>query len=246
MRRLMGIAALFGALSLSSPSFAQEGGEHPAGEAADKAGEAHGEGHGAAHEGATHEAGEHAEAHEHEGGGIENWWTWNYKEKHLPPPFGFALINFAIFAAIMYKLAAKPLKSFVRDRHDQIRKALDEAAKLRREAEAKLKEYEKKVANVDAEIEALLTSIKQEAEAEKARLQAAAEAQAKKLKVDAQKQIEAEIVRAREELRATVVEAAISSAEQILRSQTAPDDQRKMAERYVANIEETAATKRTA
>jgi len=232
LNRAMGVAALFSALSLSSPSFAQEGNERPAAEAHEKAA-------------GEHEGGEHAEAHEHEGGGIENWWTWNYKEKHLPPPFGFALINFAIFAAIMYKLAAKPLKSFVQDRHDQIRKALDEAAKLRREAEAKLKEYEKKVANVDAEIEALLTSIKQEAENEKARLQAAAEAQAQKLKLDAQKQIEAEIMRARHELRATVVEAAVSSAEQILRGQIAPDDQRKMAERYVADIEQTA-IKRTA
>ncbi len=184
---------------------------------------------------------------------IQNWWSWDYgpgaKEpahKHLPPPFGFALVNFAIFAAIMYKLAAKPLRSYVQDRHDRIRKDLDEAGKLRAHAEAQLKEYAERVKNVNQEIETLLATIKQEAEADKLRIIAAAEQQAARLKIEAQKQIEAEIARARNELRREVIEAAVNAADTILKSQIGADDQRKMAEKYVATLEHTAKAGRPA
>jgi ATP synthase F0 subunit b len=178
---------------------------------------------------------------------IENWWSWDYGDhpkdpthKGLPPPFGYALINFAIFFGIMYRLAAKPLKTFIADRHDRIAKDLDEAARLRQQAEAQLKEYERKVQNVDAEVDQLLKQINAEAEAEKARIIAAAEAQARKLKEDAQRQIEAEIARARGELRLAVVDAAVGAAENLVKTQIASDDQRKMAEKYVAELEHSA------
>jgi F-type H+-transporting ATPase subunit b len=211
MRRFA-FVALFLAL-LAAPSLAQEP-EHPA------------------------EAGESEAEGEH---GIQNWWTWDYKARHLPPPFGFALINFGIFALIMYRLAGKPLKNFVAERHTSIRKDLDEASRLRQEAEAKLKEYERKVAGVEAEIDALVKGIQQEAETEKQRILAAAAEQAARLKVDAQKQIAAEIARARTELRRGVIEAAVAAADEILKKQIGADDQRKMAERYVVELEQSTA-----
>jgi F-type H+-transporting ATPase subunit b len=180
----------------------------------------------------------------HEEHGIQNWWSWDYgpsakdpAHKDWPPPFGYALINFVIFFGIMMKLAGKPLKSFVTERHDRIRKDLDEAAKLRKAAEQQLEQYTQKVKNVDAEIETLLVSIRKEAESEKARIIANAEAQAERLKADAQRQIEAEIQRARTELRRGVIEAAVGAADELLKKQIGADDQRKMAEKYVADVE---------
>jgi F-type H+-transporting ATPase subunit b len=178
-----------------------------------------------------------AAVEEHEERGITNWWTWNYKEQHLPPPFGYALVNFGIFAFIMYQLAGKPLKSFVAERHHNIRKDLDEASRLRKEAEAQLREYEKKVSGVEAEIDALVKGIQKEAETEKERILAAAAAQAERLKADAEKQIAAEIARARLELRRGVIEAAVAAADTILKKQIGADDQRKMAEKYVHDVE---------
>jgi F-type H+-transporting ATPase subunit b len=173
--------------------------------------------------------------------GIQNWWTWDYKAKHLPPPFGFALVNFGIFALIMYRLGGKPLKNFIAERHNGIRKDLDEASRLRAEAEKQLAEYQAKVAGVDAEIDALVKGIQQEAEAEKERILAAAAEQAARLKADAEKQIQAEIARARLELRRGVIEAAVAAADEILKKQIGADDQRKMAERYVVELEKSTA-----
>jgi F0F1-type ATP synthase membrane subunit b/b' len=128
----------------------------------------------------------------------------------------------------------------VRDRHDSIAKNLDEAAKLRAEAEAQLKQYEAKIAGIDAEIDTLLKQIHKEAEQEKARIIAAAEADAKRLRAEAERQIAAEIDRARRELRRGVIEAAVAAADEALKKNIAADDQRKMAERYVSEVEQQA------
>src|SRR5262249_30599948 len=138
----------------------------------------------------------------------------------------------------MWKLFGKNLQQFARDRHDRIKSDLEEAARLRDGAQAMVLEYQKKVQNVDLEIEALVDTIRKEAEAEKARLIAAAKEQAQRLKTDAERQIAAEIERARTELRRGVIEAAVSSAEKILREKIGAEDQRKMADRYVAGVEQ--------
>jgi F-type H+-transporting ATPase subunit b len=235
MRKMLAAVAVAGALALSAPLWAQEGAAAP---------EAQGEEHkAAAHEGEAHE-GEAHEAEAHEAEGIINWWSWDYgtsakdpAHKGWPPPFGFALINFAIFLAIMQRLAWKPLKEFIQERHDSIANNLHEAARLRKEAEAVLAQYQAKIGGIDAEIDTLLVQIRKEAEAEKARIMATAEADAKRLRADAERQIAAEIDRARRELRRGVIEAAISAADDTLKKNIAADDQRKMAERYVADVE---------
>jgi F-type H+-transporting ATPase subunit b len=172
--------------------------------------------------------------HQGETGGIENMWDWSNR---TPPPFGYALINFVVFVAIMGKLAWPSIRNMVKERHDGIAKALREAAELHKQAEDELKQYQSKVAGIDQEIETLLTTIRKEAEQEKARIIAAAEADAKRLKLDAERQIAAEIDRARRELRRGVVEAAVAAADEALRKNIGADDQRKMAERYVGEVE---------
>ena len=178
-----------------------------------------------------------------------NWFSWDYKapydspaHRHMPPPFGFALMNFAVFAAIMYKLAAKPLKEFVRDRHLTIKKDLDEAAALHKEAELRLREYEAKIQGLDAEIQSLLTQVRAEAQTEKARIVAGAEAQAAQLQKDAQAQIAQEVSRVRRELKAEAVNAAVALAESLVSQRAGDADQVKLTERFVADLERTTAT----
>ena len=228
MNKLLGACAV--AVLLAGPAFAQQGVAQETQEGSQSP------------EGGAYGAG--ADVNESEARGIVNGWSWDYgpkakdpTHKGWPPPFGFALINFGIFLAIMFRLAWKPLKQFMADRHDEIAKNLDEAAKLRAAAEATLKQYEQKISGIDREVDTLLAQIKKEAEAEKVRIMAAAEADAKRLKEDAERQIAAEIDRARRELRRGVIEAAVAAAEESLKKNIAADDQRKMAEKYVADVE---------
>ena len=231
MRKLLGAVAV--AALLAGPVLAQEGVAQETKEGTESP------------EGGALGAG--PDVHESESRGIVNWWSWDYDtnghhakdpaHKGWPAPFGFALINFVIFLGIMSRLAWKPLKQYMGDRHDEIAKNLDEAAKLRAEAEATLKQYETKIGGIDREIDTLLAQIRKEAEMEKARIMSAAEADAKRLKEDAERQIAAEIDRARRELRRGVIEAAVSAAEDSLKKNIGADDQRKMAEKYVHDVE---------
>ena len=179
-----------------------------------------------------------------------NWFSFDYKagadqapeHRHMPPPFAFALINFAIFAFIMWKLAARPLADFVRTRHTTIRKDLDEAQALHKEAEARLAEYQQKIAGLDREIDTLLAQVKQEAEGEKARIIAEAERQAVALKAEAEAQIQVELRRMQAALKSEAVNAAIAAAEQLLATRTTSEDQVRLSERFVAEVEKPAAS----
>jgi F-type H+-transporting ATPase subunit b len=227
MRRLVAVALFVCALA-ATPATAQE----PAG---------------ASPEGGAGFPG--ADVNEPEHDGIVNWWSWDYgpsahdpSHRHWPPPFGFALVNFGIFFAIMWKLAANPLRTYVFARHERIRKDLDEAARLHREAQTHLNEYQTRIAGAEAEITRVVDEIRKEAEAEKARVIAAAEEQAVRLKAEAERQIKAEIERARLELRRGVIDAAVALADRLMRENIGADDQRKLAERYVAGVEQSAPT----
>lgn len=188
--------------------------------------------------------GEHHAAHHGEEALIVNWWSWDYgpnakdpEHKGWPPPFGFALVNFVIFLFIMTRLLFKPLARMARDRHTRIKTALDEATALRKAAEDKLAEYTKRVANVEEEVKQLLAQIHKEAEADKARLIAAAEAEGTRIKAEAEKQIVSELLRMKAEIRREVVAAVVATAEQIVNKNISADDQKKIADRYVADIE---------
>jgi F-type H+-transporting ATPase subunit b len=177
-------------------------------------------------------------------GHIINWWSFDRgpnatdpTHRHYPPPFGVALINFAIFLGIMSKLLWKPLQKMAAERSHSIARSLDSATELHKKAEAQLKTFEAKVAGINGEVDALLASIRKEAELEKARIIATAEADAKRLKEDAERQIATEIESARRELRRGVIEAAVAAADAAVKKNIAADDQRKMAERYVADVE---------
>ncbi len=174
-----------------------------------------------------------------------NWWSWDYKagtdqareHRHMPPPFGFALINFAIFAAILYRLAAKPITEFLQTRHTTIKRDLDEAAVLRRQAETRLQEYDQKIARMDEELADLIAQVRREAEVEKQRIIAHAEEEARRLRAEAEAQIQAEVARARALLKRELVEAAVTAARATLVDQFSAEDQKRLSSRYLAELE---------
>jgi len=174
-----------------------------------------------------------------------NWWSWDYRagdnqapeHRHMPPPFGFAILNFLVFAGIMYRLAGGPLRDFVRTRHTTIKKDIEDAAALHREAEQRLAEYQSKIAGLDGEIEALLAHVRAEAEAEKARIIASAEQQAERLRAEAEAQIANEVARVRRELKTEAVDAALVAATTLLAERAGSEDQTRLAERFASDLE---------
>ena len=160
-----------------------------------------------------------------------------HEEEPMSPPFVFMLANFAILMWILWKYLRPAGHQVARERHDAIKNALDEAAKLRDEAKAKLAEYDAKVKGLDDEIKKLVDGIRADAEADKARILEHAQAQSAQLKKEAEQRIAAEIELARTALTKEVTVAASQAAEKLLKEKVTADDQRGLVTTFIKNVE---------
>jgi F-type H+-transporting ATPase subunit b len=177
-----------------------------------------------------------------------NWVDFGYKSKNaegeplaagdepMAPPFVLALVNFAIFGFIIVKMGGPKVQSYLAGRHETVKHELAEAARLRLEAENKLAEYGKRVAEVNREVDTLIAEIRADADAEKQRILDDAATQAAAMKRDAEERIASEIARARAELEREVVAAAVAAADKILRERTTPADQKALFDGFLGSL----------
>jgi F-type H+-transporting ATPase subunit b len=160
-----------------------------------------------------------------------------HEEEPMSPPFIFMIANFAILMWLLVKYGAPAAKQIAVDRHDQIKSALDEAAKLRDQAKAKLAEYETRLKGLDAEIAKLVDGIRADAEADKARILEQAAAQAAQLKKEAEQRIAAEIALARATLTKEVTAATTAATEKLLKDKVTADDQRGLVTTFIKSVD---------
>jgi F-type H+-transporting ATPase subunit b len=203
----------------------QAGAEHGA---ADQAG-AHEVG---GHEGGGHEAGGH-EAGGH-GPGAINWTDFSNKKQ---PPFLALIINFSILVFVYYKYGKEPVAKALVDRRDGIAKEIEEAQRLRKEAEDRAKVYQAKLASLETELDAAKKALVGAGEGERARLMKEAEEKAERMRKDAVFRLEQELKELRADLQREAVERATAMAAQLLRERVTPDDQRRLGDEYLASLD---------
>ena len=161
-------------------------------------------------------------------------------EEPMSGPFAFMVINFGILLVLLGKFGGPVARKMAETRSDEIKKALDEAAKLRKAASDKLDEYSAKLGAAQAEMATMLTNMRADAETEKQRIMANAEAQAIAVQKDAEIRIAAEIDRARVELAREVAIAAAGAAEKLLLAKTTSADHTTMVAAFVEDVESAA------
>jgi len=157
-------------------------------------------------------------------------------EEPMSAPFLLMAVNFLILVALLVWKGKPAAQKLAVDRHDQIKTALDEAAKLRKQAQDKLTEYETKLKDADAEIKKLVDGIRTDAEADKVRILANAEKQSAQMKRDAELRIAAEIEVARAMLTREVTAAASAATEKLLRAKMMPGDQQKLVSSFITDV----------
>lgn len=145
--------------------------------------------------------------------------------------FLFRCLNFAVlFGALAYVLV-KPLRKGLGERRAKLIETLEQANSARQSAEAKVAEYERKLADSDREIAELLAQAKEANSRAQSSALAAAQAAADTVRKEARQCADREIERARRELRAETAQMAVRMAEERLRQEiTAEDRTRLMAE----------------
>ena len=131
-------------------------------------------------------------------------------------------VAFAVFLLILlyYKVPALIAKS-LDDRAEAIRKELDEARRLREEAQSLLADYQKKHRNVSQEADAILDQARREAEAFAHETRVSLKDTLERRTKQAEDKIARAETQAVDDVRAAAIEVAMAAAEKILREKTA-------------------------
>jgi F-type H+-transporting ATPase subunit b len=152
------------------------------------------------------------------------------------PPFLAMVVNFAILAAGYYLFGKKPIAAALQNRRDSIAKEIEEAQRMRHEAEARAKTYQAKLDRLEEEVRTARDALVRAGEAERERIVSDAEAKAERLHKDAQFLVEQEMKQIRQDLWRDTLDVAVAAAEELLKRGVTQADQDRLAEDYLADL----------
>ncbi len=162
-----------------------------------------------------------------------NAWEWNDHS----PPVGWFIVDFIIFVFLLVKFTKKPLQSTFENRHATIKRSISEAAERFDKAQTLHRSFQAKLANVEQEAADLIASGKADGTTEKNRLLQEAQDSVGKMKGDSSRLLDQESVRARARLQAQTVLKALNQAERVLEQQLNAEDQSRLIEQAIADLE---------
>jgi F-type H+-transporting ATPase subunit b len=150
--------------------------------------------------------------------------------------FMWRVINFALFAGIIWKLAGKRMKEFLAGRREQISSELQDMQSRKVEAEKKLKEVEKSISNLSQERQQILDQAREQGEAMRQSILAKAEEEAGKIREQAKIKASQEMNQAVDALRAEMADTVIESAEKLIVSKLGKKEQEKLIDEYLTKV----------
>jgi F-type H+-transporting ATPase subunit b len=178
---------------------------------------------------------------EGEGPAAINWADFGGKT----PPFIATLANFGILVAGYYLLGRKPILAGLQSRRESIAKEIEEAQRMRQEAEERAKTYQAKLAKLQDEVLAAREALLRAGEAENDRIVKEAEAKAARMRKDAEFLVEQELKQIRQDLWRGAVDAAVTAAEEVLKRGVTTADQERLAEEFLTDLGKPAARSET-
>jgi F-type H+-transporting ATPase subunit b len=149
----------------------------------------------------------------------------------------FAGINFVLLLLILGYFLRKPMKEFFASRAALIRKDIGESEARKNQAEKKYQDYETRLAHIEKEMNALVNQLKRDGQLEKDRLVQAAQGQMEALQETSRRIMGSELRRAKEELKRETASLAAQLAEDLLRQNITPEDQKRLVKSYLEKME---------
>ena len=135
--------------------------------------------------------------------------------------FWVAVAFVAFLAILVYYKVPKLIAKALDDRAEAIRKELDEARRLREEAQTLLADYQKRHRNVGQEAEAIVDQARRETEAFALETRASLKDTLERRTKLAEDKIARAEAQAVDEVRASAIDVAVAAAERILREKMA-------------------------
>lgn len=150
---------------------------------------------------------------------------------------GLRAFNFAVLLGLLI-FACKKFKvgSLIDSRRDKIRADLADLESKKRAAEQQLASCTAKLANLDQEVDKILTEYNKDGEAIKAKIIREAEIAAERIRSDANKIVEYELIEAKSRLANELSGQVMQLAEKIIVEKLADTDQDRLVDEYVKQI----------
>ena len=148
----------------------------------------------------------------------------------------FKFVNFAVLVGILIKFAGKPLKDYLRNRHDTIKAKIDEANKTVQEAEALKAQYERKLSQLDEEVEAFKKAVIEEAEKEKQKIMNEANEFASRIREQARIAYEQELKDAMSAIKEEIARLTMERAEKLIAERLTKEDHNRMVGDFIEKL----------
>lgn len=158
------------------------------------------------------------------------------RRKGMPVPFLANLINFAVLAYLGMRFGQKPLTEGLKKRKLDIMREIDEAGKVRAEAEERLAEYEGKLSKIDDELTRIKREYAQQGERDKDRIVQEARERRARMKRDAELLVEQEGKALEKSMLEQTVARATTSAEDLIKQRLASADHDRLADDFLKDV----------
>ena len=157
--------------------------------------------------------------------------------KIIPGLMIWTLVAFAITYLVLKRYAFGPIQKLIDDRRESIRQSIEEADRARDEARSLLDEHRQLIGQAKSEAESILSEARKVADAQRERMREETEEDRQRRLEETRRQIEQATAQALNEIRAEVATLSLLAAEKITRKTLTTDDQRRLIDEALAEID---------
>jgi F-type H+-transporting ATPase subunit b len=154
-----------------------------------------------------------------------------------PGLFVWSLITFLVLVALLYKFAFNPLMRLQKARQDQIHESINEAERLRDEAQGLLAGYKQQLTEAREESAAIVDRARKAGESSKAEILEEARAQSEATLAKARQQIERDTNQALQRIREEVADLTVAATEKVARKSLSGEDQLRLIQEAINEID---------
>ena len=151
----------------------------------------------------------------------------------------FPFLNFVLLVGVLFFLTRKPVRAFFAERKRNIETELDQATELQRQAEERHAKWQRRLVDLERELDEIRRLGRERAEAEREQILADARESAARIERTARSAIEQELRRARETLRDEASNVAVDLAAGLLRERVTDADRDRLLDEFIARVEQT-------
>lgn len=146
-------------------------------------------------------------------------------------------INFIILLTLLIFLLKKPAKDFFLSRSKKVAQDIEQSAHEKHEAEARYLNYDRRLKNIESEMDKLLQSMKQEGELVRAKIIEEAQSASKRMAETAQWIANQEIRKAKESLKEKAVQIISEQAGQMVKENLQDKDRQNLMGKALNKLE---------